>query len=134
VALGFLAAFVIPAGMALWLFFAPISKHDLTVGNMLVTRRRILEFAWKNGRLPKSLAELPPMPPGYDPATVDGWGRGFDYETDAKGVVTLQSLGADNAPGGSGENTDIKGVFPARSGEKVWMLPDSSVWIREPGK
>lgn len=39
---------------------------------------------------------------------VDPWGRPYQYKLNADGSVEIVSLGADGAPGGEGENTDLR--------------------------
>ena len=38
----------------------------------------------------------------------DPWGKPYQYKPGANGSVDILSLGADGAPGGDGENADIK--------------------------
>ena len=38
----------------------------------------------------------------------DPWGKAYQYKPAANGNVEILSLGADGAPGGDGENADIK--------------------------
>lgn len=39
---------------------------------------------------------------------VDPWGRAYQYKLNADGSVDIFSLGADGAPGGEGENADLR--------------------------
>jgi hypothetical protein len=100
----------------------------LTVTRMQVTKRRIIQFARQNNHLPTALSELLAMP-GYDTKTFDAWRRPFDYRTDALGVITLVSLGADRLPGGDGDNRDIIGIFESRDGHENWQ--DETIEWRE---
>ncbi len=122
--LGMLAAFVIPAIIAVWtLLFEAIPPRDLTAARMFITKRRILLYAQAHNSLPPNLAALPPMASNYDSTIADAWGRPFDYGVDSAGNVTLQSLGADKRPGGMGDNTDMIGVFPAHDEKGGWADP-----------
>ena len=38
----------------------------------------------------------------------DPWGKPYRYQIGANGAVDIQSLGADGAPGGEGENADVR--------------------------
>lgn len=38
----------------------------------------------------------------------DPWGKPYQYKPGANGAVEILSLGADGAPGGDGENADVK--------------------------
>jgi general secretion pathway protein G len=38
----------------------------------------------------------------------DPWGKPYRYQVGANGAVDIQSLGADAAPGGEGENADVR--------------------------
>ena len=40
----------------------------------------------------------------------DPWGRPYQYKLGADGAVEIVSLGADGAPGGSGENADLRNL------------------------
>ena len=66
----------------------------------------VLEFAEKNGALPKALSELGlPIE-----ATSDHTGKPFIYEVDGR-TVAISSLGADGKPGGAAFNADRKISF-----------------------
>jgi hypothetical protein len=107
-----------------------IPPRSLTVTRMFVTKRRILQFAHQNNKLPSTLAELPAMP-GYDTETTDAWKRPLDYSTDDSGVVTLRSLGADKRPGGDGDNRDMTGVFISRDAQGNWQ-EELTEWKQDP--
>ncbi len=93
-----------------------------------VARRRVIRYAREHNRLPATLAETSPFP-GRDEPLADAWGRALGYSFDSMGVVTLQSLGADGAPGGSGDDRDLIGVFAARQPDGSWSdVPEK--WIR----
>lgn len=102
--------------------------RSITKGRMLITARRIIEYAREHNELPANLADLPPMP-GYDTSTNDGWGRPLRYSLTADPDFTLRryvadftltSLGADNRPGGAGDNRDITRTFSARDSAGAW--------------
>ena len=94
-------------------FIATIPPRDLTVTRLGVTRSRIRAYWQAHGRLPPSLSDLPPTP-GRDNATVAGWGRRILYRVTGDSIVTLSSLGADGAVGGTGQDEDISVHFDAR--------------------
>ena len=83
-----------------------IPPKALTEGRMSVTKRRILQYAQTNDRLPQDLIALPEMP-GFDTTTNDAWGYPIQYSIGEDGSVTLTSLGSDGKPGGSGDAADL---------------------------
>lgn len=116
-----------------WFSIDIIPPTSLTVSRMFVTKRRIMEFAHQQNRLPSSLAELPPWLPNHDSKTTDAWKRPLDYSVDATGLVTLRSLGADQQPGGEGDNRDFVGVFSTRDSQGKWRN-ELDQWDQDPGK
>jgi hypothetical protein len=96
-----------------------IPPTSLTETRMLVTKRRILQYAHTHDQLPSDLSSLPPMP-GYDTSVTDGWGRSLSYQTNTTGIVTLESLGRDGILGGSGADADIIHSFPIRDARGAW--------------
>ena len=109
-----------------------VPPRSLTAGRMLVTKRRILQFAGQHNKLPSTLAELPAMP-NYDTETTDAWNRPLDYSFDDSGIVTLRSLGADRRPGGDGDNRDMIGVFISRDATGNWH-DELAEWKQDPFK
>ena len=109
-----------------------VPPRSLTFGRMLVTKRRIIQFARLHHKLPSDLAGLPEMP-GYDNGTTDAWKRPLDYSFDGSGVVTLQSFGADKQPGGDGDKRDIIGVFESRDAQGNWQ-DELAEWKEDPLK
>ena len=77
---------------------------------MWVTKRRIIRYLQGHGRLPDSLLELAKMP-GYENRICDAWGRMLIYEVLPNGDISLTSFGRDGKAGGSGEDTDMTGIF-----------------------
>ena len=72
------------------------------------------------GRFPTSqegleaLVSAPPAAPGWNGSYLrkglptDPWGRPYHYESPGRnGDIDIYTLGADNAPGGDGENADV---------------------------
>jgi hypothetical protein len=121
------------------LFFADrflvqkISPRDLTYGNIYSTKRRIINFAKKNNRLPLTLAELPAMPSQYHTNMNDAWNYPLKYSFDSSGIISVQSLGADNLPGGEGDNRDMIGIFESHDVSGKWQ--DEFVrWTHDPIK
>ncbi|MCY1350750.1 hypothetical protein D9M69_369920 [compost metagenome] len=96
----------------LGIFVATIPPRDLTITRIGVTRVRIRAYWKAHGRLPPSLSDLP-LSPGRDNATVDGWDRSLLYSVTDTSIVTLSSLGADGAAGGTGLDEDIVVSFDA---------------------
>ncbi|MFN3151101.1 type II secretion system protein GspG [Bremerella sp.] len=89
---------------------------------------RIHLYANANQKLPPTLDDLPRRE-GYGNRITDGWGNRLNYEISDAGVVTLSSLGADQKPGGTGDDADIsrsyrsideQGTFIA--GEHMWIV------------
>ena len=107
-----------------------IPPTSLTETRMHVTKRRIIQYARVHNQLPPDLVSLPPMS-GYDTSVIDGWGRPLSYQTNSKGIVTLQSLGRDGVAGGSGDDAEIVRSFPARNTQDTWS--DELVeWSKSP--
>ncbi len=82
-----------------------IPPRDLSVTRIGVIESRLRAHWAAHGRLPGDLAELPVVQ-GRDSATIDGWGRAIRYDV-AGTTVTLTSLGADGAEGGTDSDRDI---------------------------
>lgn len=91
---------------------ARVQVHDLEQAAEL--------FKLDVGRFPTSqeglaaLVSAPPSAPGWNGSylrkglPVDPWGHEYHYEAPGRnGDVDIYTLGADNAPGGEGENADI---------------------------
>ena len=132
--LGFFAAFLIPAIYAIWAYVnEPIPPRNLTAARMFVVKRRIQIYAKDHNALPKTLTDLPPLPNAFDSLTADEWGREIDYKADPDGVVTLTSLGADKAEGGTGINKDMTAIFTARDSQGGWADP-TTAWAKDPVK
>ena len=93
-----------------------IPPRDLTITRIGVTEVRIRSYWKANGELPASLSELPHLE-GRDNSTIDGWGRPIKYEVAGTTTVTLSSLGADGAAGGTGLNEDIVVAFDVSQDE-----------------
>lgn len=90
----------------------------LTHARMQVMKRRIMKFAIAHGSLPNSAEQLPRME-GYDNGIVDAWGRPIGMRVEGD-TVTLTSLGRDGVPGGIGDDTDMIGIFQAKSATGQW--------------
>lgn len=93
-----------------------IPPRDLTVTRIGVTKVRIRSYWKANGQLPASLSDLP-LQKGRDNSTVDGWGWPIKYDVAGTTIVTLSSLGADGAVGGTGLDEDIVVTFDASQDE-----------------
>jgi len=113
-----LVAALVLVGIAM-LFLESVPPHSMTHMSMSMCKRRILRYAQKHGALPSSLSGTKAIE-GRHSSIKDSWGLALDYSVNANGVVTLRSLGKDNAPGGAGDNMDMIGVFSARKPDGSW--------------
>jgi Type II secretion system (T2SS), protein G len=120
------------ACVALWVLddFIRIPPRALTGSNMWVLKRRILQFAHSHGELPHALTGLPEMQ-GYYNSTRDAWGREIVFEVSPSGIVSLRSLGRDGVVGGSDEDADMIGSFPARDSQGRWSN-EMIQWSHDP--
>ena len=116
--------------VASFCFVETIPLRNLTQSRMFLTKRRILNVAHENDKLPATLAELPKIP-SYDNETSDAWGRPLDYIIGNAGVVTLRSFGADQRLRGDGNNEDITGVFTSRNPAGKWQ-EELAEWQQDP--
>jgi hypothetical protein len=85
---------------------------------MHVMKRRILRYAAVHDALPTSLDQLPRIE-GFANEVTDGWGRPILWRVEGD-EVTLVSYGRDGVPGGTGEDTDMVGVFRAKTADGRW--------------
>jgi hypothetical protein len=99
--------------------FVGLPPGSLTSTRVFVTKRRILQFAHSQNRLPDSLSELPLMT-GYDNSLQDEWGRAITYDVTPTGVVTLSSLGRDDKIGGAGKDEDLNSSFSSHDSQGRW--------------
>jgi hypothetical protein len=61
----------------------------------------------------------------------DCWENPIRCSVDSNGMVTLASYGADNKPGGEGNDADCVGIYPSRQSDGKWS--DESVpWTQDP--
>jgi len=128
VTIGLAICLMIVAGAMLLVDRVP--PRPQTTATMQGLKRRILRFAHSNGRLPKTLGELPAT---EDLAnnTQDGWGHPIILSVAPDGTVTLTSYGKDGVPGGMGDDADIIGTFQAKMTADSWA--DEQVqWIKPP--
>jgi hypothetical protein len=93
-----------------------IPPRDLTVTRICITEIRIRSYWKANGQLPASLSDLTFLK-GRDNSVIDGWGRPIKYDVTGTTTVTLSSLGANGAAGGTGLNKDIIVAFDANKNE-----------------
>lgn len=100
------------------LFVDTVPPRSLTFGNMHMMKRRILRYATVHDSLPTSSDQLPHFE-GYSNDATDGWGRPILWRVDGD-KVTLTSYGRDGAPGGSGEDPDMVGVFRTKTANGRW--------------
>ena len=97
---------------------ATVPPTALTHARMHVMKRRIIKFAVAHGSLPNSVEELPRME-GYDNGIIDAWGRPLSMRVEGD-TVTLTSFGRDGVPGGTGDDTDMIGIFLAKTVTGQW--------------
>jgi hypothetical protein len=91
-----------------------IPPYDLTVTRIDGTGVRIEKFVALNGRMPRTLSELP-SEPNRDCETTDAWGRPLCWSYDAPAAkFTVWSLGRDGKSGGTGVDEDIYITFDVR--------------------
>lgn len=104
---------------------SPREMTDTAIGESFA---RIHLYAKTNGELPQTIADFPRRE-GYANQTQDGWGGELLYDVSNTGSVTLVSLGADQKPGGTGDDADISrsyrwtdedGRFIA--GDDMWLV------------
>ena len=112
------------------LFVDVIPPHSLTHLSMHMCKRRIQRYAASNNALPSSLSQTKEIA-GHDNSIKDAWGREIIYTADANGLVTLASLGKDNKPGGTGDNTDMIGIYPSRQENGRWSN-EFVDWTQDP--
>jgi hypothetical protein len=117
--------------IAVYFLVDTIPPRSMTVTGMNILKREIIEYAHQHNSLPANLSELPPDQ-NHGRTFIDGWGRTFDYRVDSARVVTLQSLGADKKPGGTGEDRDIVGIFSTRDSKGQWQEYYKCPWIKDP--
>ena len=112
------------------LFVDVIPPHSITNNTMQICKRRILRYAKTHNRLPDSLSQTAEIP-GFHNTIKDGWGNVIIYRIDQNGDVTLTSLGKDNKVGGSNDDADMSGIFPAKKIDGSWS--DELVeWKQDP--
>ena len=126
--MSFVAVLVL-GGVAM-LFVETVPPHSMTHMSMTMCKRRILRYAQKHDTLPSSLSDTKPIE-GYHSSVKDGWGFAIAYSVNTNDVVTLRSLGKDNALGGTGDNIDMIGIFSARKPDGSWS--DEFIdWTQDP--
>lgn len=108
------------------------TPRAITLTQMEVYKMRIMEYSLRNGRLPNDL-NLIRVKDDEARYSLDGWGNPIAYRFDSNGVVTLSSYGKDASPGGSGDATDIVGVFKAYDTNGAMAEPNAP-WIKNPSK
>ncbi len=106
-----------------------VPPRSLTHARMTVLKRRILRFAAAQNRLPAALADLPELQ-GFDNSLTDAWGLPIRLNV-ANDVVALVSLGRDGSLGGTGDDADQVGSFPARQPDGRWA-PELVQWNHDP--
>jgi hypothetical protein len=109
-----------------------VPHHSMTYGAMHMCKLRVLRYAQQHGSLPASLNDTKSIE-GFDSSITDAWDVVFEYSVDTNDVVTFRSLGKDKILGGTGDNADMIGVFPARRSDGKWS--DEFVdWTTDPFK
>jgi len=95
----------------------PVEHTNTSIGETFV---RIGIYAERNQEMPRSLDVLPKRS-SYANDITDGWKRPLRYDVRDDGIVTLESLGRDGKPGGTGEDQDISRRY-------YWRKADGSLW------
>jgi uncharacterized protein YceK len=85
----------------------PQNQTDL---KLCETYARIETFWNQHGRVPAKVDDLPEVK-DRDCSMKDGWGRELHWVSDGATKVTVQSLGRDGKPGGTGGDADLEIVF-----------------------
>lgn len=111
-------SFVLLQLVAAFAYVTGVPREDQ--GNIAVAKAQIRQFnialtAYnkKFGALPASLDSLL-HPPSGDPIMIakevplDPWGNPYQYSLAGPDGIVVTSLGADGAPGGKGEDSDIR--------------------------
>jgi hypothetical protein len=110
---------IVAAVVAVWLLLVdtvpPQSLHHV---HMHMMKRCILRYASAHDALPTSVDQLPRIE-GFTNEVTDGWGRAIFWRVEGN-EVTLISYGRDGAPGGSGEDADMIGVFNTKTPDGRW--------------
>jgi hypothetical protein len=104
-----------------------ITPREMTASAITESFVRIHLYAKTNQALPPTL-EVLPRRDGYMNRTTDGWGHGLVYTISDNGFITLSSLGADQTPGGTGENADISRTYRSQN-EDGTLIADQDMWI-----
>jgi hypothetical protein len=117
----------------IWYFIAKeIAMQPLAVTwhAMDVSFHRIHLYAKANNKLPATIAECRENRGflHFD-WTEDGWGNELIYEVSESGIVSLTSLGADNRPGGIGDDADITESYRTVDEDGRFIAGDDE-WLR----
>jgi hypothetical protein len=112
---------VIIAASFLYLMASIVPPYDLTISNMLETKRRIMRYAHIHNELPEKINSLPKIE-GHVNSVLDGWGRPIIYSHDEKnGNVTLISLGENGDPDCKSNKSCIVRHFKTNTEEGEWV-------------
>ena len=106
-----------------------ITPREMTATAITESLVRIHLYAQTNRALPPTL-EVLPRRDGYMNRTMDGWGYELRYDISDTGIITLSSLGADQKPGGTGDNADISRTYRSHD-EDGTLIADEDMWIVE---
>jgi hypothetical protein len=123
---------VVVCAAIIFLFVDAVPPSSKTFGAMHMCKRRILRYAAKYNRLPKTLQETQPIE-GFDSSIKDAWGVLLDYSAEPNGLVKLVSLGKDRKPGGTGNNRDMIGTFQSKQPDGSWSN-EFVDWKQDPFK
>jgi len=124
-------------GLVYLLGVADLGGHhpdSATSTTMYVLKRRILNYAKKNNKLPNSVEEIPFLK-GFVNINTDYWGNKIELQI-KNNTVTMISYGKDKMPGGSGDNLDIVGIFDAQTAGGAWADENDEgypAWKKVPG-
>jgi hypothetical protein len=122
---------VLVAVSAFYLIADRIPPCDLTISNMLETKRRIIRYARIHNKLPENLDSLPKIE-GHVNSVVDGWGRPIIYRyDDGQGVVLLTSLGESGDPACKRTKPCIVKSFKPKTIDGEWV-DELAGWLDQP--
>ena len=103
------------------------SGQQQTATTMNDLAERLGHVVRRDGKIPDDLSTMPTVY-GESESVFDGWGRPITAKLLPDGTVELLSLGRDAAPGGTGEDADVRGVFdPNRPPPDWWLVRPSPV-------
>jgi len=114
------------------LFLDAPSRQIRTTSNMSLIRMKILELLQKDESVQISLSALL-LSESKQFVKADAWGNEFRMIKSGN-EVRIESYGADNRPGGSGDDADIVGVFKIKDENGKFYGEGFETWVIDPRK